>query len=293
MTTYSKETALYDTGAIATDIGDAGTKATNFLAVDSSGIMVYDGSNGAQTPSTATSGTKNVFIDSDSVDLRNGTTTLASFAYGNMDAGGTYTGTQINSANSNIGIFPGGVSAGHFSLLAYRFGDLGLVNFGGINQFAPEPTVRARSTNADISFSGGTMTNLPLNNFDYAAQTTTTDTTSTDCIFAIDNGAVKLNRFDGVTAEVTASAYIRAVGGAASGFIHLFLYDSASGTTTEIAASGVYIPSTSYGLAVQLSPRIVSPLYMGDKLILKVRTIGNNGKVECSHNDTFMTVKLI
>lgn len=79
MATYSKETALYDTGAIASDITDAGTKATNYLAADSSGIMVYDGSNGAQTPSNPSSNTNNVFIDNNSLDIRKGKTALATF----------------------------------------------------------------------------------------------------------------------------------------------------------------------------------------------------------------------
>lgn len=42
MTTYSKETALYDTGAIANDIDDAGTKADNYLTdVTGGGVMVH------------------------------------------------------------------------------------------------------------------------------------------------------------------------------------------------------------------------------------------------------------
>lgn len=47
MTTYSKETALYDTGAIATDIAEAGTKATNYITYidEENGIRVYDGNN--------------------------------------------------------------------------------------------------------------------------------------------------------------------------------------------------------------------------------------------------------
>ena len=79
MTTYSKETALYNTGAIGADIQEAGTKASKYLSSDSSGIMVYDGENGVQYPSTVSSGIKNVFIDDDSVEVRNGTDTLASF----------------------------------------------------------------------------------------------------------------------------------------------------------------------------------------------------------------------
>lgn len=52
--------------------------ATNYLSQDNTGIMVYDGSeNASQTPSTATS--RNVFIDSNSVDIRDGKNVLASF----------------------------------------------------------------------------------------------------------------------------------------------------------------------------------------------------------------------
>ncbi len=51
--------------------------ATNYMSSDSSGVMVADMRNGIETPSTAT--TRNVFIDSDSVDIRKGRTTLASF----------------------------------------------------------------------------------------------------------------------------------------------------------------------------------------------------------------------
>ena len=42
MTTYSKETALYDTGAIGDDIEEAGTKADNYLTdVSGGGVMVH------------------------------------------------------------------------------------------------------------------------------------------------------------------------------------------------------------------------------------------------------------
>ena len=53
--------------------------ATNFMSADSTGIMVYDGSSGTQTPASPSSNTRNVFIDDDSVEVRKGTTVLASF----------------------------------------------------------------------------------------------------------------------------------------------------------------------------------------------------------------------
>lgn len=49
MPTYSKETALYDTGAIASDIGEAAQTATNYIVADSSGIKIADAN-----PSSAT-----------------------------------------------------------------------------------------------------------------------------------------------------------------------------------------------------------------------------------------------
>ena len=62
---------------IGDQIDDARKVATNYLAVDNTGIMVADMQNGEQTPSTATG--KNVFIDSESVQIRNGQNTLSSF----------------------------------------------------------------------------------------------------------------------------------------------------------------------------------------------------------------------
>ena len=80
MATYSKETALYDTGAIAGGISDASESASKFLSSDESGIMVYDGANGAQYPSTVDSSTHNVFIGDNEVQIRNGTNPVSEFS---------------------------------------------------------------------------------------------------------------------------------------------------------------------------------------------------------------------
>lgn len=68
-----------NTAATMNQVNDAAMKATNYLAMDSSGIMIYDGSNGIETPSNPSADTRNVFIDADSVDIRKGLITLASF----------------------------------------------------------------------------------------------------------------------------------------------------------------------------------------------------------------------
>lgn len=49
MPTYTKETALYDTGAISDDIDDASKTATNYISVDSTGIRIAN-----SNPATAT-----------------------------------------------------------------------------------------------------------------------------------------------------------------------------------------------------------------------------------------------
>lgn len=58
-------------------IDDAKKVANNYLSSDNTGIMVANLADGVQTPSTATG--RNVKIDNDSVDIRDGQTVLASF----------------------------------------------------------------------------------------------------------------------------------------------------------------------------------------------------------------------
>ena len=124
MATYTKETALYDTGAIADDIDDASKTATSFLAVDGTGVMVYDGSNGVQTPTNPSATTNNVLIDPDSVDIRKGSTVLASFG----------TETVIKTAN--------GTELAHFGY------DEGQAESG--TAIAPYYTLGARASDSDV-----------------------------------------------------------------------------------------------------------------------------------------------
>lgn len=77
--TETDTTAVLDNGLTDANANaiDARKVATNYLAVDNTGIMVANMEDGEQTPSTATG--RNVFIDNDSVDIRDGQNTLASF----------------------------------------------------------------------------------------------------------------------------------------------------------------------------------------------------------------------
>ena len=72
---------------------EAAKTATNYLGFSSSGLVVGD--------MTASSLGKNVLIDSDSVDIRNGTTTLASFGASTIYLGKNATTSIINLCNGS------------------------------------------------------------------------------------------------------------------------------------------------------------------------------------------------
>lgn len=82
-TTPVLDNALTDANANAID---ARKVATNYLSADTSGIMVANMENGEQTPSGISSG-NNVFIDSTSVNIREGQNILASFGVDGMQIG--------------------------------------------------------------------------------------------------------------------------------------------------------------------------------------------------------------
>ena len=86
--TETDTTAVLDNGLTDANANaiDARKVATNYLAVDNTGIMVADMKDGEQTPSGILTG-KNVLIDSDSVDIRNGQTVLSSFGNGIVTLG--------------------------------------------------------------------------------------------------------------------------------------------------------------------------------------------------------------
>ena len=83
---------------------DARKVAVNYLARDSTGIMVADMSGGtAYTPSTVPAGVKNTFIDNDSFDVRDGTTSIASF--GLESRVGLNDTTHIKLYSEGFGVF--------------------------------------------------------------------------------------------------------------------------------------------------------------------------------------------
>lgn len=91
MATYTKETALYDTGAIASDIGAAGETASKYITtVDGGGIKVHPENNT----------TDYVQIDGDSLDIYSGGQEVAS--YGITSRIGKETESHINLSGNFI-----------------------------------------------------------------------------------------------------------------------------------------------------------------------------------------------
>lgn len=86
---YNKAVNAQSTaGAAKEHADDAAKTATDYLSFSSSGLVVGD--------MTASSLGKNVLIDSDSVDVRNGNTTLASFGANKVTLGQNNANSEIN-----------------------------------------------------------------------------------------------------------------------------------------------------------------------------------------------------
>lgn len=75
--TETAQVAIYTAEEAEASAEDAKKVANNYLSADNTGVMVADMSDGQQIPSEATG--RNVFIDNDSVDIRDGQNVLASF----------------------------------------------------------------------------------------------------------------------------------------------------------------------------------------------------------------------
>lgn len=168
----------------------AGKTATNFLAVDSSGIMIYDGSNGAQTPSNPSSSTKNVFIDSNSVDIRDGTSVLSTFGANSIDFYGDSGAVNL----THIGYASGQGEQGVITEAPYY--TFGTRDNGAIGNwsFAVGETNQASGSN---SFAGGKLS-VASNDYSFAFgryglgdhETRRPTTASGYCSFAFGDGAV-------------------------------------------------------------------------------------------------------
>ena len=228
----------------------------------------------------------NIEITPSDIKFKQGSSNLAQFTTSEL-TNDSAKGLQIIS-KADIGLYPN--LSTEPALVANQHNGLNLVTFGPYNEFSPEPLVYATSTKGAITCAANTFTNVPLTTINFEQHSTG----SSSSIFNIDNGAIKLDMFDGVMAEISAGAYVQAVSGTVNA--QLFLYHYQSGNDFkwhEIAAAGPFIAMTGVGASIQMATKVIGPLYAGDKLLLKVRTIGGKGKVYPSNKDTFLRVKLI
>ena len=261
--------------------------------ITSTGLDVYsDGTTkvasfGTNTTIGNTSGTnKNVYITSSAINLREGTTSIASFSIGEIDKSSSADKLKISTTTDVIGFFTKG-SDEYPGIVIKDFGgtsEAHVVCFGCFPNFSPGPYTKAISTSSALTLSG-TMTQIPLNVADYSNNLGVH-------VWDITNNAIWLNQLDGVIVEITASAYIQATSNSVA-FIHIFHYSTVTNSEIEVAASAAYFPASA-AASIQITPRIYStPLYAGDRLMLKVRITSGAGKVVCNHKDTFLTVKAI
>ena len=68
-----------NTAATTAEVNMAAQTANNYIALGTTGIMVYDGHNGIQSADNPSATINNIFIDNDSLDIRKGTNVLATF----------------------------------------------------------------------------------------------------------------------------------------------------------------------------------------------------------------------
>ena len=159
--TETDTTAVLDNGLTDanTNAIDARKVATNYLAVDNTGIMIADMEDGEQTPSGILTG-KNVFIDSDSVEIREGQNTLSSFG-SNSIVLGQRSKLRLELTTSSIkGISNRGVI--NFDITGQNIDGDGTLNDSGVlvNQATDEDRENG------ILFKATFRPNLNLNNYD-------------------------------------------------------------------------------------------------------------------------------
>lgn len=139
---YAGLTGLTAQQTVAVD--DAKRQATNYLASDTTGIMVANMTDGKRyTPSDVPTGVKNTFIDNDSFDVRDGTTPLASFGLESQI--GTDENTHTKLYKEGFGVFD---ANGNRRVL---FGAVAQVSVEVTENITAEPLAQTTST-IDIPF---------------------------------------------------------------------------------------------------------------------------------------------
>ena len=224
----------------------------------------------------------NLLANTNGVAIRKGTDELATFSY-DVVRGNNEQGTKVSSASGRLALVPNATS-GIPSILAYDVNGRPITMFGYERCFSPEPRAVFTSTNTNISLSSSTVVKVPLTTVSIGRNNTYGSTGSSQ-FMSVSSGSAKVAYFDGFGVEITASVYVIP---SANALVNIFLYHG----TTEVAAGAAWLPAT-YGGAVQLTPRIIAPVYANDTFYIAVRTVGTTGTVYCSNKDTQLQIKYI
>lgn len=305
MTTYTKETALYDTGAISTDIQNAGKRADSYMSFKSGvGLMVADmTTSGMIAPDSAdldTNHVMNTLTTSTGYCIRDGRKNLAEFTYGELPEAG-YEGTIIYGSEKGISLVPN-KSAGRSGLSVYGsdYDEYGYtcpyVKFGFSDAFSPEPIAVAVSTNSNISLtaSNPTPVKIPMSDIDFEQNNNYEydgDEEDFHDIFSVKNGNTELAGFDTVPIEVSASIYVAT---SATALVKLYLYKrEGGGSWVEVASASSMM--TAAGGAIQMIPRVIRYCFVGDEFYIGARVFGsgNTATVYCNNKDTWLQFRFV
>lgn len=153
------------------------------------------------------------------------------------------------------------------------------------------PTMQAKSTRGDITITPQKQDpeDIQMTYVDFAMN-------SSNILTLDGSGHIKQTYYDGWPVEVTASAYIKVNSNNTQVDLYIYHYQTEESTgqpgrEVEVAAGQVTLTTT--GGVVQITPRIVGPVYANDYFCLKARIKNGSGAIVCNHKDTQLQVKLL
>lgn len=288
----------------------SGTTVQKAAEITSTGLDIYsDGSTKVASFGTTaqignTSGTY-MYIDASGLQVKNSTTTLATFSIENISLHGTMTTPWATIKSSkNLAFYIGGRTTSHAygpslhieEYISSNSSNLHFVRFNGMS-FISYPVMIATSTSNNISLTSNTITKIPVQVSAFNGIDTY------DPVFTISNGNVYQDKFDGSIIRVSGSVYVSP---SAQAIVNVFIYrfNANDGSTSPVeVARGDALISTSGGV-VQVTPRLIvkddgygdyvsDSSDLGDYYYLAVRIMGASGSVVCRHRDTQLCIEML
>lgn len=211
-------------------------QSSKYISADSSGLMVYDGREGAQTPSSPSSTTNNVFIDENSLDIRRGTDVLATFGVSEAIIGQTDSGNLLADTN--------GIAVRDGLTELATFGANGAV-IGRSSSYHLDTTANGtfikKGTTSILDITAETVSNTKYSYIDSSSNYAFADTSlSVDTTSSGDANAGFL--VDGSSSGSGAYASIDAHRTRTKGSVTIEVSDNGEDTTTvDVKNNGIYV----------------------------------------------------